>query len=254
MNVYAAGLPVTLAQDFVELAVYEPVVSVQYRVLDQAGLVLLDFTTLDESSISETGVIVVVDQSLNQLGAQEKRALRMVELSITTARTTYRDTLEYVIEAEQVLVAGVNSFVSYGDAVMIGFDIPALTGWNNVDKSTRISALLFAKRMIGRLRFIDPITRKPVADLNDWASVPDGLKETLARAQVLEANEVCGGDPVTDYRRRGLQSITVGESKNFFQSWKPADDRVMEQLGISPATARELKPYLASPNVRIRRS
>ncbi|WP_323016473.1 hypothetical protein [Castellaniella sp.] len=258
MDAYPAGQDIFFAVDFAQLMIYDSVDSASYRVLDQSGAELLAETLVDPADLTADGFSVTTTASINALPADAKRALRMVEIKMRSTIGNIVRTIEYVIEAEHVLVAGENSFVGYGDAVMIAYDIPALEGWNNVDRSVRISALLFAKRMIARVVFRDPVARQPIPDLQgisqtDWNALPGDFKQTLARAQVLEANEVCGGDPVVDYRRRGIQSITVGEAKNFLQSWKPSDERTMQSLGISPAAARELKPYLASTTVRIRR-
>jgi len=252
MNAYTAGQPVTLSVNYNDLNVFEPVVGAHYRVVAQSGDELLAFTAVSEGSLGDDGFVLEIPASLNLLDEGVVRAARLIDLTLAADAGVFYRSVEYIIEADAVLVPGVNSFASYGDAVMIGYDIPALNGWNDVDKSTRISAMLFAKRMIGRLCFIDPQTRL-ILDLADWASVPAEVKDALARAQVVEANEVCGGDPVLDYRRRGIQSITVGESKNFFQSWKAADERTIAAMGISPAAASELKPYLAPQKIRIRR-
>ena len=253
MNAYAAGKLITLSVSYDDLTVYEPVAGVRYRVLSQSDAVLLEETDVSEENLGEEGFSIEIPASLNLLEEGTTRAVRMVDLQVKTGSGTYSRSVEYIIEADTVLQAGVNSYVGYGDAVMIGYDIPALTGWNEVDKSTRISALLFAKRIIGRLNFVHPETRKPIDVNTNWGDVPFELQDALARAQVIEANEVCGGDPVIEYRRRGIQSITVGESKNFFQSWKPADERVIATMGISPNTAKELKPYLAPQTYRVRR-
>lgn len=223
---------------------------VEYRVIDQneveiVARVAASFTVGDES------VTLAIPDTANALTPGNTRELRLIELYVETDAGTIKIEDFYFIEADEVLVEGVNSFQTYGNAVMVASDIPRLTGWNGATKRDRIAGLIRARQNMGALRFryvFDEdqnvvetsvgVTDLTLATPAQWAALPADFKAAVRRAQVIEADFVLGGDEVGDIRRSGLMSMTVGEAKQFFRPGKPLDTPVCK------AAMRELSKWL----------
>lgn len=66
----------------------------------------------------------------------------------------------------------------------------------------------------------------------DIAALPLPMRKAFMKAQIIEANVQLNGDPVSELRKAGVMSYTVGEVKQFFRTVKPLDFTVsMKTLG-----------------------
>lgn len=237
--------------------------AVQYRVIDQDEVELVAKVALATFAPGDAEVTITVDAAQNDLGLAT-RAVRSVELYVEGTGGTTLLTAEYVIEVASVLAVGVNSFQTFPNAVMIGFELPNLPGWNAASRQERMNALMAAYRNFGKLalRYVtedtDPMTRviQPVEwNYNDITKMPQNVllqlpSEYLAalrRAQVYEADFLLGGDEVGDIRRSGLMSATIGESSQFFRPAKPYEAAVCKRA------LKEVSRYLIS-SVRVGRA
>lgn len=172
MQAYLGGQDVTLTIPLVGAAgEVIAATAVQYRVIDQAETELVAKTTLATFTIGDAEVVVAIPAPLNDLG-DLRRGLRVVELYVTTEAGVSLIAVEYVIETSAILTVGVNSFQTYPAAVLTGYELPNLPGWNEASKNERVNALMAAYRNFGklRLRYIheeaDALTR--VIQSGEW--------------------------------------------------------------------------------------
>lgn len=196
----------------------------EYRVIDQDEVVLVAKTTLDTFVASDVEATVTVLAANNALGTAA-RALRLVELYLTTASGVTTLAHEYIIEAPSVLEAGTNSFQNYPTALLVGYEIPNLPAWSLASKDEKIVALKAAWRNFSRigLRFLDESIDITKLSKTSFLALNAEYREALSRAQVIEADYLLGGDETGDLRRSGVMSATVGESSQFFRTTKPLE-------------------------------
>jgi hypothetical protein len=222
--------------------------AVSYRVVNQAETELVASTVLTSFAPGDPQAVVIVPADKNVLAAGAHRELRVIELLLTTDEGTVKLSHEYVIEADQMLTEGVNSFQNYATALLGAYDIPSLPGWDGAEKPQRIAALIQARLNIAQLTFsyvfdgsqdvMQPsFSLRDLTSLSDteYASLPTEFKVAAKRAQILEADYLLGGDPVGDLRRQGIISSTIGPSTQFFRQRKPLDlpvcKRAVQALG-----------------------
>jgi hypothetical protein len=237
-------------------------VSADYRVLDQNQTEIVPKTALVvtagdiEVSVLVTALQNVVSTTaIGPLGTTipNTRDMRIVEVYVTTDVGVVKIEKEYLIEAEEVLLEGVNSFQPYSKSLFVAETIQDITTWNESSKRDRINALIRAREHIAHLRFryvfdayqniVD--NTLGVADLSlatevQWNAMPQAFKEALRRAQIIEADAILGGDDLGDLRRDGVMSMTVGEAKQFFRPVKPLSGPV------SRRTYNELAKWVLS--------
>lgn len=248
MQAYLGGQPVNLT-----IPLPENAQSVSYRVIDQSEAELVAKTLLSTFSSGDDLALISLSGELNQLALGELRALRVVELYVVTDTGTIKLESGYYIEAEEVLVDGVNSFQSYNGAMFLSYEIPNLQAWNVATRNDRITALLAARRNIGKLRFryvfdacqniVDNtvgIADLTLATKEQWEAMPQDFRAAIRRAQILEADFLLGGDEIGDIRRSGLMSMSVGEAKQFFRPSKAIERAVCARA------VKELSKFILS--------
>lgn len=225
---------------------------VEYRVLDQKEQELVAKGALTSFNTGDAEVAITVLAAHNALETGQVRAIRVIELFVTTPSGIVQLSGEYIIDATSTLTVGVNSFQTFSAATLIGFEIPNLPGWSAASRQDRIHALAMAYRSFARvrLRFVDDsdgmtrlitpeqwdsfnITKMSAASLQ---TLPEEYLSAVCRAQVIEADSILGGDEVEDIRRSGVISATVGESSQFFRnSVRPLElplcRRAMKEIG-----------------------
>lgn len=235
MIAYLGGQPVTVTVPLLDEggSVIEAT-EVAYRLLDQDETELIAKAPVSDYFPGAESVVIPIDATHNALTPPNLREVRMVEVFVTNEVGTIRFEAIYALEAEQVLVEGVNSFQSYTTSVMTGCDITGLSNWNNATKAERVTALIEARRHIGRLRFRyafdeqdrleDTLGISDITSLTreEYLALPENFRAALRRAQVIEADYLMlGSNEVQTLRDKGVISVTVGESKHFFRDDKP---------------------------------
>ncbi|CAG9228842.1 hypothetical protein [Burkholderia vietnamiensis] len=248
MNVYLAASDVTLTIPFVD-SLGNPVTptAVSYRVLDEEGSALVDSTSLAFDSLVGS-VVVTVPAALNALPSGKVRALRQVELLMDTAAGRVFTEAQFVIEGTELLVPGTNSFQTLNKAELVALDIPGLTAWSQASRADRIAAMIQARNNIGQMQyryrwsenwqnFIFPefgIYSIVQFTQEQYLSLPIDFRVACERAQIMEADDLLGGDPVLAKRAQGIVSETIGDSTTAFSAVRPSRqlicDRAMKEL------------------------
>lgn len=163
---------------------------------------------------------------------------------------------ELIIESENLLAPGENSFAGYQELVLDSFDMTDLSAFRDAGKEEQIAALITAYYNIGSMR-VSLFQHRHLVDQTLFdhdvlisvsstralsADVLQALKPSvilqLKRSQLAEANSILGGNPIERARGLGLLSHSAGESTHFYRTTKPLE------LPISKRAAVELRGIL----------
>jgi hypothetical protein len=174
---------------------------------------------------------LAVPANLNQLNPDETIAYRRVVISASDENgQNYTHSMVYFIKLDASLVVGDNSFAILPDLQTAAVDMIHLRAFANATEDEQTSALIQAWNNLGQLpvRFDDlegtdsydkGSTRELIdADIN---ILQPKTYQRLIRAQIIEADDVLGGNPIEARRRLGLISDSSGESAHFFRTSKP---------------------------------
>lgn len=215
-----------------------------------------------------TQLTITIPATDNGLAAGKVMGLRRVLATFTTADgSTFLAEYPYVIQADQVLVPMTNSFSTYDEALLKRFERASLNGWDAANEPSQVAALMTAYDRLCRLQYQFPnpnlmgpwdqstspfdgtptpvpwqgylyhhlpefkrvvIRRIRQATPNDMALWPQQLQDALKLAQLIEADDILGGNPVEDKRRMGIVAEEAGDSKMDFQS-KPLRTHVCRE-------------------------
>lgn len=194
--------------------------------------------------------------SNNQIDQFTVREVRTVELFCTISGNIVMLTKSYGLEPADPLVVGINSFQTFAQAELTALDIPNLNAWAAADDASKIAAMVDARQHINQLNFWllnsninwgqdslnyvpEGAYQSPYAGSGNqlfifngnlalltptqFSFLPIRFKAALRQAQVTEADEIMGGDPVDVRRREGLLLESIGEVKQMFRPGKPID-------------------------------
>lgn len=262
MNTYIDGTAGTLVIDLVDNnGTSLSATSVEYSIADGKGVqklarqVLSGFTSGDSAaSITLTDAV----NTMNPIGDLNDedvlltiREPRVVTLYLTTEEGSAIQTEIYVIERSNLLVEGVNSYVSYSEAVVGAMSFVGLNNWANATKNERITALLLAARKIKEiaLEFDEGDMKRVSYKLNrvfclkdigqsDYLGMDSKFKEDISLAQVLEANAILNQDEMNDLIDNGVTAKKIGETYITFRQSK----QIRESM--SKEAMKLLRPYL----------
>lgn len=237
MLTFAPDAPVTLSIPLVDanenLLTAE---TASYRVTDQAGVERVPPTVVDLSGGSTDTIELTLSAGVNQLAAGATRELRVLTFSIVTGLGPATVVYRYLVKAEDALKAMVNSFQSFSEALLRGTEIVNMDAWDAASDDRKQAALTDAFRAICKLRFRWDSDEGDQTRLRNYSWAPTDLidlteaqflnldakfRNALCIAQVIEANARLGGTDVSDMRREGLMSATVGEVSQMFRPSKP---------------------------------
>ena len=211
--------------------------SIQYRVTDQDGLEVLPLTSLIFEADSETAEIEM-GASLHTLANGMTRSLRVVELFLVTPSGPASLLYRYLVKAGDPLMVTINSFQTFSQAVLRATEISNVDAWDAASDDRKQSALIDSYGAIAKLQFTEVDNIRDLT-LNEFSSLDKRFVEALCAAQVIEANSRLGGTDVSDLRRDGLMSATVGEVSQMFRVSKPLS------LPVSNRTLQALTGYLS---------
>jgi hypothetical protein len=242
------------------------VTSISYSVIDVNGVEIIPPTPLADFVPDSETAVVVVPAEKNALAAGQTQDMRQVMLDCEVGGNTVRKTAFYAIQANEALLMGVNSFMSYVQAQFVALTMPGLDGWDGADEQGRIRALVEAWRRVLRLRFTDIDRYRDQSSLfygfegsrdtswiggngiagdlsllrpDQYQNLPVEFMAALRNAQLCEANEILGGSTIDQKRRDGLIQDNIGESRQMFRQGKPLD------LPVSRAALRYLSGYVS---------
>lgn len=222
----------------------------QYRIVNQSDIELVARVGLSGFTSGDAQAVISVSGAVNTLSGATRRELRAIEIFLTTSLGEVRTTYEYIVEANSVLAVGINSFQTYNEAMLTGFEMPNLPAWADASKQDRISAMTGAWRNIGllHLRYFSEfndmsrivyITTESgnltTLTADQFASLPEIMKSAVYRAQVIEADYVLGSSESSEMRQLGILSNKVGESMQVYRPLLPYEGpickRAMKELG-----------------------
>lgn len=209
--------------------------SAQYRVLDQNGQVIVALTAVPDfvagssdaaitvlaadNTLSETTVLLTGETVVNT------RELRLIEVYAVTDAGTVSFEHAYIVEANNVLVEGVNSFQGYSSTLFRANNINKLEAWDAANKQQRVNALIRARENISRLRFKDAINLTELTS-TEFVNLDAFFKDALSNAQVIEADSLLANDEAAGLIESGVMSMSVGEAKQFFRPTRPVSGHV----------------------------
>ena len=208
--------------------------AVSYRVTDQSGAEIVASTVLDIESGTDT-VELVLPGSANQLSEGASRELRVVSLSVTTDSGSETVVYRYLIRDEDSLRVMKNSFQTFSEAMLLATELVNMDAWDAASDSQKQAALIDAYRAICKLNFNYAFENDQARIVDkvwapyDLSSISEAhfkamdarFQAACSRAQVIEANARLGGTDVSNLRRDGLMSATVGEVSQMFRPGKP---------------------------------
>ncbi len=259
MNSYAAGTAVTVTIPLEDLNgdALTPT-ALSWRLVNENEVEVKAPTALAVDPAA-TEVIILINQSYNMLVDMQASALREIELSVTTAAGVILLRAAYLVAAPVGINVLKNSFQTYGQARLLATQIPNLLGWETSDENLQRTAMAEAFVRLTRLGYrikeytgdalwqskIDPTYDTRISPRawsmiarSDWDDLPLPFRTAMARAQLIEANEILSGNVIEDRREAGLLSESIGESSMMFRSGKPL------QMGVSARALREVEGYV----------
>lgn len=190
----------------------------------------------------------------------------LVVYAATATAGTFEIRNYFILLSPAPLVRMVNSFVTYLEALNLRRSFAStMNGWDAaLDDTKRSAALAHAFSTISRMRFNIPFTdgqsvaqnyaaygtgedvpfgytrRVRLINLTEaqFDELPEQFKYAVRRAQMVEADNLLGGNKIEAKRRDGIISETIGESSMFFSS-KP-----YLHTPVCKEAYRLLQPYI----------
>ena len=236
-------------------------VTVTWNVLDEDGGQLNDSAVILNVAPGTTSIEINVPSDLNALVEGQIRGVRVVAIDFDGLGLS--TSVSYMVERTAALVVMTNSFQTYERGLVTRAELgQALPAFDSAVKNRQVAALETAFRKLCRIQYkfalsgdprnyvnwdeeigVDHRIYRVVRDISlitpdEFAAFTDGFKSALRRAQIVEANAVLGGDPITEKRLSGIVSETVGESSMFLKSAAPLT------LPVSRAAFTELTGYV----------
>ena len=254
MDKFLAGAPVTLTiplQD--RLGNQVAALGVEFEVLDRAGAVK---QARQAVTVSGDSVEVTVTSATNELADGVPRDLRTVKLYCQIDGGEQTISKSYAVEAEAILIVGVNSFQTLDEAELTAMDIFDMGDWDVMDDDDKVRALIDARTRICGMTFNlldmyrqDKVSYVPegvigitkgvspwniknqLADITveQYNLLPEKFKLALRCAQVADAAATLSPDPVEQKRAKGLILDTIGETKQMFSSGRPVSSPVAKK-------------------------
>lgn len=211
--------------------------SVEYRVVDGDGAVILSWTALTGFTAGSDAT-VTIPATYNALPVGAVKAAREIELRCTLADGSKKIAVRfYVIESDTgPIVRGRNSMVTLAGAELLALDLPNMTAWSKATRDQKAAALTEGFRRLTKMRLIyldcyaydvtRPFARERMGSLADLSqseilALDAKMAVALAMGQVSEADWLLSDDGTESKRESGLILDTIGEVKQMYRSQKP---------------------------------
>lgn len=254
MEKYLAGTPTTIIIPLAD-RYGNPVAAtaVECEIVDGNGAVKVARAPLTMNA-GDTQVEVTVPADANGIADATPRELRTVKLYCTVNGGSVTLSKSYVVEADALLIVGVNSFQTLEQAEMLAMGMMGLGDWDLMDDEEKVRAMIDSRIRICRLSFdLLDLTRPQenvqyvpeglhyrgtrigswnlrgeLDELNaeQFNLLPQKFKTALCYAQLQDAADTLSPDPVTQKRAKGLILDTIGETKQMFSSARPVTSPV----------------------------
>ena len=254
---------------------YEEDCSLKYELMD------VDGKTVCSGELNEKPFAIAIGANFNRVGEERSTDIRFLKVTFYRADGTLlsQQKLEYLLQGENPLVVGKNSFVTLEQSKLLSATIPNLEYIEKANETQLINALTESYERIARLRFrftasmrmenvgyISEVAWRPRAITDDdplslttrrftldevtpetFEQLPEKFRKALAKAQILESNAVLAPtDTVEERRRKGVILETINEVKMMFSSTTPIKN------SVSSKTLSVLLPWLDN-SIRVRR-
>ena len=254
---------------------YEEDCSLKYELMD------VDGKTVCSGELNEKPFAIAIGADFNRVGEERSTDIRFLKVTFYRADSTLlsQQKLEYLLQGENPLVVGKNSFVTLEQSKLLSATIPNLEYIEKANETQLINALTESYERIARLRFrftasmrmenvgyISEVAWRPRAITDDdplslttrrftldevtpetFEQLPEKFRKALAKAQILESNAVLAPtDTVEERRRKGVILETINEVKMMFSSTTPIKN------SVSSKTLSVLLPWLDN-SIRVRR-
>lgn len=230
MDIYESGSVVAVEFQFEFNAEIQQSV---YRVLDERRVELVGETSisLDGNAVEAQ---ITVPANVNTIDADARRRIFTVELTLTLVGGAIKKLRQsYAIQGDIALRVPTESFQTLPEAMGTALDLGNITGWDAASDAVKTTALIQAHHNIGLLNFdIQQATEFPdfpaleddnldvgpfeLMTLEEFDALPESFLSALKRAQIVEANDLLGGDKTSKLREQGVLKKTVGESSTTF--------------------------------------
>lgn len=250
MKRYLSGSEATIEIDLIDRFDNEVnPTEIHYLVKDENGQIKVQLTPLMYDGTSRT-VTVTVDGDVNTVAADSANELRIITLQCTTTTGKSIVTGKYVVEQDEPLIVGVNSFVTLDQAELLALTMPGLD-WDMSTDMEKTAALMDSRERMGRLSFtlldfnhdqslisFTPETpfyvgtrvnsifniNGSIAYMNaeQYMALPKIFRDAMAKAQVADAADTLSPDRITEMRRKGVILDTIGQTKQMFANSRPA--------------------------------
>ena len=198
-----------------------PLASAHYIVMDENEATLFS-GSLDADALAVGSFVVTTPAAHNALAVGAVRGLRSIVMTTVDADDAVSVTIErFYIELNQTVKIGLNSLMSFSQALMLVPEIPQLVGWDSaLSDKDRKSALVEAFERLGRYRLNSKFDHSTVSSHSemDLLLLDTKTLNDFRKAQLIEANALLGGEPHHDRRLQGLMSESVGESTAFYRT------------------------------------
>lgn len=227
--------------------------AVSYKVTDENGVSVVGLTPLATFVSGDAEVVIATTALQNTLAAGVLRGLRAISIVCEMDAGSVELTASYAIGASDPLVVGVNSFQTLSQAEFLSMEIPNTPGWDGATAQQRVAALIEARKRINMLSFNqlnsnvnwgqDSLNYVPEGQYttsyvsnngmflfngnlellraDQFAKLPAKFLDAIRRGQLVEADEILGGDPIQSRRQAGILVDTIGETKMMFKTGKP---------------------------------
>lgn len=224
--------------------------AIEWRVLDEAEVAVVDWAPLVfDPAAPPTTADITVPASANTLAGPEVYGMRTVELRVTHAAGILDLSYSYALQSVRKLLPMVNSYGTLSQVLVAARYLPEsevmhLTGASEDD---RVRALLGSYLAIERLplmvvsdKGVDMGWLRDMDAATRIARIEPQMRNALLQAQIADAAYTLGlpADAVMQARMKGMVSMTVGESSQFFGTARPLD------MEVSRNASRLLARYL----------
>lgn len=251
MQVYTGGSVVEFALPF-ELSLPS---AASYTLKDELGNAVAADVVVPVYA-DDTFLTLTIPAEYNMLAGKD-RSLRSLTLTVTNdSGGSVEIRQDYVIVSHLDLAVPAQSFQTIGESALNAMDVPSIEQLEAAPDYVKRKALIEAAKRISSLPFDMSSQRDGQRIITDffsytddeidlqamtteqWASLDAKFKEALVKAQLVEANDILGGNPIEDQRRAGLLSHTVSESKHMYRTGKPI------QMAVGNRAMRYLSGYI----------
>lgn len=198
------------------------VVSAEFNLYDVAEELMIGG---EAASIGQT-IDAVIPATHNMIVDDEVRTVRSVEMIMTDNQSVeHKITQRYFLEADSLLVVGLNSLCKYSQALRHVPELPEIEAFCFADERSQIAAMVEAYHRISRLK-LDGVKFSSVRDYDkatweDDNEITQEMRQAFTKAQIIEASNILGANPRIKAREDGVMSHSAGESTTFFRTGKP---------------------------------